>query len=122
MIAFRLVFSSWKAWTPSWPSKAGESNRVMPRTCLLLQNLCAHLVALRNNRKREGRGSSPQTDRRTHALATAGARNSAVTRREGRTRIAGEGLDVAPHPLVLPVAHHVLPVVGIVGASIRGLE
>src|SRR3954467_12535359 len=36
MMHLRPDFSSKKAWAPSWPSKAGESNKVMPRTSLML--------------------------------------------------------------------------------------
>src|SRR3954468_7464698 len=57
MMHLRPDFSSEKAWTPSWPSKAGESNKVMPRTSLMLgEDLRAQPL------RRTAHGNNPDQD------------------------------------------------------------
>src|SRR5579859_7655023 len=119
MMHLRPVFSSKNAWTPSWPSKAGESNKVMPRTSLKLGWGMARRFTP------DGPPEQPRSRAgRRLQLAGRGGRGGDLRRprRQGLRRVADEGQDVPPDRRALLVAHHQVPALGVVGRAVGGLQ
>src|SRR6185503_5553876 len=119
MMHLRPDFSSKKAWTPSWPSKAGESNKVMPRTSLVLGKEVG--VALR---LRGGRDNPPLGPRLRLHLAAGRGRGGDLRRARGQGRggIADKGQDVLPDDRAFVVAHQEVPALGVIGGTVGGLQ